>query len=166
MERLIQAVWKSFQWETLWTRTWGRHMRRWDNRCAEISNKESNSAEEIKGSLRIEELIIRLWCFRCMYRYHLWVHERQIVGLEALWAAGMFPSLISRHTLTKRHNVEQRGFSHSKHHLLCTCSLAWSLMLSGGHFFQLSAWWKSWQSHWQNATQWWNMSLCYLRLRG
>lgn len=112
-------------------------MRRWDKLCAEISNKESDSAEEIKGRLRTEELIIRLWCFLCMYRYHLWVHERQIVGLEALWAAGIFSSLISTHTHTKRHNVKQRGFSCSKHHLLCTCSLAWSLMLSGGDFFSV-----------------------------
>lgn len=112
MERLIQAVQKSFQWETLWLRTWGRHMRRWDNLCAEISNKENNSAEEIKGRSRIEELIIRLWCFLCMYGCHLWVHERQIVGLEALWAAGIFPSLISQtHTYKETQCEAKRLFS-------------------------------------------------------
>lgn len=28
-----------------------------------------------------------------------------------------------------------------------------------GICLQLSAWWKSWQSDWQNATKWWNPSL-------
>lgn len=35
-----------------------------------------------------------------------------------------------------------------------------------GIFFQLNAWWKSWQSRWQNATEWWNMSLRYLQFWG
>lgn len=134
-------------------------MRRWDNPCAGISNKESDSAEEIKGRLQIE-LIIRLWSFLCMYRYHLWVHERQIVGLEALRAAGISSPPSYQRTRTQRDTMWSKEAFLAANITFCVraaCRDPWCF--SGGDFslflssLHLSVWWKSWQSHRQNATK-------------
>lgn len=166
MERLIQAVLKGFQWETLQVRTWGRHMRRWDNLCTGIGNKESDSAEEIKGRLRTEELIIKLWCFLCMYRYHLWVHERQIVGLEAFVGSRNFPLPHINAHAHKETQCEARRLFWRQTSPFVYVQPGVILDAFWRGFLLLSAWWKSWQSHWQNATKWWNMSLCYSEFWG
>lgn len=100
----------------------------WDSR---ISGKKSNSGKEkITSKSQIEYLIIRLFVF-LLHRYYICIQEWEIVGNEALWAAGISSLLL---THTQRYNVKERAFSSQHQQPLCTCSLACPLMFSGGVF--------------------------------
>lgn len=100
----------------------------WDRRG---SGKENNSGKEKKISKsQTEQLLMRLFLESLFVLHRYSVHSGNTGANGALWAAGI-SSLLCTHRDTMS---SKEPFLGSRQQLLCTCTLACSLMFSRGVF--------------------------------